>query len=181
MRTILSLVPLPAPRAPGGDVWNPRRFEGADRRGPADRRRPERHGLCRGGRRAAGRGCVTAAGRAAAARDEAAAAFAAAASGRRASATAVAGAEASVTCRREGGGELLLFTFGSQHHQMVRAQERTSHDTPLPLPRFSSPVSELQRPRCSRVHPHFTDGETDPGEEAFPKTTPSRTVSSANG
>lgn len=131
-----------------------------------------RHGFRRSGRRATGRGCVTAAGRAAAARDEAAAAFAAAASGRRASAAAVAGAEASVTRRLEGGGELLLFTFGSQHHQMVRAQERTSHDTPS---RFSSPVSELQKLRCCWLHPHFTDGETDPGGGGISKTTPSRT------
>lgn len=125
-----------------------------------ERRGSERYGLRRGGRRATGRGCVTAAGRAVAARDEAAAAFAAAASGRRASAAAVAGNQAPVTGRREGGGELLLFTFGSQHHQMVRAQERTSHDTPS---RFSSRVSERQRPRCSRAQPHFTAGETEPG------------------
>lgn len=127
---------------------------------------PERHGLRRGGRRATGRGCVTAAGRAAAARDEAAAAFAAAASGRRASASAVAGAEASVTRRREGGGELLLFTFGSQHHQMVRAQERTSHDTPS---RFSSHVQSCKGLGAVGYTPILPMGKQTQGEENFPR------------
>lgn len=132
-----------------------------------DWRNPERHVLRWGFHRATSRGRVAASRRATASRNEAAAAPAP----RRASAAAVAGAEASVPRRRERG-ELLLFTFGSQHHQMVRTRERTSHDTPS----RSCHVSELQRRRHSRLlpphhHHHFIDGGTETlrGKRPFPR------------
>lgn len=133
------------PRAHGGDVRERDASGGQTAPALQTSGSPDCHGFCCGGPRETGRGCVTAPGRAAAARDEAAAASATAV-GRRASVAAVPSAEASVTGPREGGGELLLFTFGSQHHQMVRAQGRTR----LPL---SLRVSELQRSRCSRYAP----------------------------